>query len=608
MASMSEKLLLDQLIFRSLSPQDRSRILPFIRHGLLKPNECLLLQELKKSEIFFIIDGQVINEKNPEDIKTSGFIGLEKALGIEPKNAIYKAEQTTHYFAIPTKILYSLADNKNFRKSLVGEINQSGDNENTDTLKTDPAITSNKLRLNIGWLLTIVFPLGILVWDYFSQPEIAKNTIYLACIFSSVVTMWIFRLLQDFIPALFGILCLIILGIVPAHIALSGFSSSSTFLALGILSLGCVFASSGLSYRLFLIALKWGPENKIWYNFCLFVAGLILTPIISTANGRIVFLTPFLNDLLSALPEKQAKAEGPRLAASTVTGATFFSASFLTSKSINFLILGMLPVQDREIFQWAHWFYAASIFTLVSLILMVVLIVFLFKNDSHPSIPKRIISEQLSLVGPVSAQEWVASTALLFLVASIFTQKYHQIEIAWIVLTILFFLLMSNFLTVKDFNQKIDWAFVILLASLIGITESLYLLNIDKLLSGYLFPISSLLKNHFALFVVVLSLVIFVIRIALPINATSIILASLLIPIAVAQGVNAWLVGFIILALSEIFIWPYQASYYSQFVMEARAEGQLVSSKMFLFHALRLPVTIIAIMASIPLWQHLGML
>ena len=50
-----------------------------------------------------------------------------------------------------------------------------------------------------------------------------------------------------------------------------------------------------------------------------------------------------------------AQKEGPRLTASVMGGASLMSAIFLSSKSVNFLIFGLLPLQEQARFQWLYW-------------------------------------------------------------------------------------------------------------------------------------------------------------------------------------------------------------------------------------------------------------
>ena len=74
-------------------------------------------------------------------------------------------------------------------------------------------------------------------------------------IFSAALVMWIFRLVPEYVPAIFIILATILLGLAPQQIILSGFRSDSFFLALSVFGIGAVIVKSRIFYRVSLFLL-----------------------------------------------------------------------------------------------------------------------------------------------------------------------------------------------------------------------------------------------------------------------------------------------------------------------------------------------------------------
>ena len=64
-------------------------------------------------------------------------------------------------------------------------------------------------------------------------------------------------------------------------------------------------------------------------------------------------VTPLLNDLLGQFDADTRRAEATRLGISVIGGVSLLSAMFASSKSINFLIHGMLPDQETGAVQLA---------------------------------------------------------------------------------------------------------------------------------------------------------------------------------------------------------------------------------------------------------------
>ena len=464
------------------------------------------------------------------------------------------------------------------------------------------------LRIMIGWAVAILAPMALVTWLDGANILPNQRSVYLLAVLSVAVTMWVFRLLPDFVPALFSILCIILFGLAPPQIALGGFASNTLFMAMSIFGLSVVITVSGLSYRILLCLLKIGPANKIWYNISLFLTGLALTPVVPTTNGRIAILAPFTNDMLQAIGTSAAQKEGPRLTASVMGGASLMSAIFLSSKSVNFLIFGLLPLQEQARFQWLYWFYAASLCGLVMLVLYALFTWLLFRNDSKPSISPEIVIDQLRILGPIKVSEWAALFGLGVLLVSFLTASIHRIEIPWVAMAILFSLLMFQFLSAKDFRASIDWSFLIYLASLIGLVAAMGDVGLDRWISGNLKWLQTMMADNLPEFIAMLAVAIFVVRLALPINATVVIFATLLVPTAVNIAVNPWLIGFVVLLISESFIWPYQASYYAQFRAMVRPEAGVDSPRLVMLHFVEFGIKLVAVYVSFPFWRSLGIL
>jgi DASS family divalent anion:Na+ symporter len=284
------------------------------------------------------------------------------------------------------------------------------------------------------------------------------------------------------------------------------------------------------------------------------------------------------------------------------------SAIFLSSKSVNFIVFGMLPTQDQQQFQFLNWLLAAAVCGAVMLVLFFFCSWLIFRNESAPSIPKSLVSAQAKMLGPMRPAEWAGMIGLAILLVSFLTAALHRIDVPWVAMAILFTLLMFGFIQDKQFREKIDWNFLIFLGALIGIVSSMQHTGLDVWLAKQLSFLNDYMANEFELFVLMLTAAIFIVRLALPINAVVVIFAALLIPTAVNIGVNPWLIGFIILLMSESFIWPYQASYFVMFISIAGPKGQADDKRLIWMNFAIILIKLAAIYASIPYWQYLGLL
>ena len=457
-----------------------------------------------------------------------------------------------------------------------------------------------------GWLLTITLPLLILALGERLGVDIGRGGVIFVAIFSATIAMWIFSLVDDYIPALFALLATLLTGLVPVPVILSGFASDGFMMALSTLALGTVVVSSGLGYRVMLLLLRRLPNRQGWHNAGLFATGMLLTPIIPTANGRIALLAPFYADMADNLRLRSPGPAASRLALSCFGGGTLFSAIFITSKSVNFAVFGLLSPQGQDHFQWMAWLRAALVTGAVLLAAQAAVIALGWRNAEQPHLSRTRIERQSGLLGPLTGRERAALAGVAFMTAGIVTGSLHKVQAPWLGFAMLFGLLLYGTLDKKELKEKVDWTFLLYLSGITGIVAAFNHLGLDRALASCLPDLGAGMRDHFALFVLALYAVVNLVRLAAPSNATTVILATILMPLAQVNGVNEWLVGFIILVFSEIWWLPYQCSYYLPMRQMNRATPLYDETRFLLLNGLLNLVRLLAVYAAFPYWKMLG--
>jgi DASS family divalent anion:Na+ symporter len=461
----------------------------------------------------------------------------------------------------------------------------------------------------IGWISTIVVP-PLIYWLTSQIPELNENSRIFLSVFSITMLMWVFSLVPIFLPALFSVLVVLILGIVPTDTALSGFSSSGFFLALSVFAIELVLTISGLTYRLTLWALRFTPASNFGYNLSLTLIGTFLTPLIPSVNARIGLVSPILRDVIETLEFKKQGITATNLSIAAFTGVSLFSAVFLTSKSLNLILFSLLPSQVQSQFQWLSWLFASSVSFLVLFLGYMLLSYFWLCRHNRAQTTSNSLTDRLPLqqkaLGPMSSAEWIALAGIVLFLIGVMTSSIHKINPAWIGIGLLFMFVSLGALETKHLQKEIDWPFLILVGAMVGITDSFSYLGIDKWVGFQLKWLGVYMQTNFELFILLLTVVIFIIRLALPINLAVIIVATMFFPLAEISGINPWVIAFIILTLGESWVLPYQCSYYVQF-QEFNAKEKLYDEALFLkFNVLMNGVRLLSIYASLSLWKQMG--
>jgi len=619
MKIMTQALLLEPL-FAACSQQSLAALLPQLTERRYRAGDAIFSTTDKASHFYLLLTGSVrlISPLGREFGLQHRHLGEEVVHGARHYLTNARAQGEVSLLQIPKAAMLTLAEANPALKNellvsltshLAGEkLARTAPAAAMPNLAPVPIVKKSTLKPSriVGWLLALLLPLLLLA--YGEQWGMDRSTTIFSAIFAAAVMMWSFTLVDEYIPALFAVLGVLLTGLVPTPVIMSGFASDGFLMALSTLALGTVVVSSGLSYRFMLILLRRLPNTQFWQVFGLFSVGAMITPIIPTLNGRIALVAPFYADMAESLRLTPHGAAATRLAMACFSGTTLLSAMLLTSKSINYAVAGLMPRQDQEYFQLLTWLTSAGVVLLVLLLLYAVASAIWFRNQEIPQLPKERVEQQLQLLGKLKNREWAALFSLLFIVGGVATSAIHDLSPPWLGFTALCVLVLCGFLKRQEFRDKVDWTFLLYMSGVTGLAATIGYLRLDTVFVAALPALGQYMHDHFMWFVFYLFCLMCIVRLAVPNNATVIVAAAVLMPLAESAGINSWVIGFIILLFSEVWFLPFQSSYYLQ-LHDMNKSKSLYDEKSFLyFNAFMNVARLLAVYASIPFWKMMGFL
>ncbi|MCF8002673.1 MAG: anion permease [Chromatiaceae bacterium] len=458
----------------------------------------------------------------------------------------------------------------------------------------------------IPWLLVILTPVATFFLMQ-AQGVGWRITMFTAIVLTALL-MWFLSLLPDFVPALIAMLSFLIFGLAPESVVLSGFSSTAFMLTLSILGLGVVVVESGLTRRYTLMLLHHLPANTFAHQLMVFSTGLLFTPTVPTIVGRAAIVGPVVEHIVHGWDARARRHSSTMLYTTGLDSIHFLAPLFLTAAPGNLMVFALLPPQDQQAFDFLFWFFAASLTGIVLLWSYLFCSALFFRHAyRHVDIRKADIAQALGDLGPMRATEWWALIGVILLSLGIATINWHHIEVHLLALTVLCLMLFLGMLSRNDFIARIDWAFLFLLGSMIGIVATMNHLGIDRFIMGELSWLGVYMRQDFGLFVLALSAVFLLARLFIPLNQAIIVFAAALIPIASNAGISPWVVGFVLLILAETAFFPHQSPYIFLFDrLTSEVDHDL--RRVQLFHLLLIPFKIAAILIAIPFWHRIGVL
>jgi divalent anion:Na+ symporter, DASS family len=564
-------------VFADLDTVALSRMVPDLELVQFEAGAPLVSAGQPVRAAYFILSGSVaLHREGEPEIVTEALVGEEASVGLDRYLRTGEAVTSVQAVRIPAFLCRrhgvggargALYRTLATRLSPVRAPAGAGDSESHDGGSLGPKVSSLTV---IGWALTLLLPAAVLLSaDAFGFDWAQRHV--LAC-FVACLVMWAFDLVPQYAAATIAVVGCLILGAVPTEVVLSGFGDEDLFMIFGVFAVGSVLVSSGLTDRIVLQVMKRTPETAFGYNTAFLLTGFLLTPGLPSANSRVDLMAPLTAEAARNLGYQPRSPEATRLFLSMFVGASIFAPIFLTSKSLNFIVYGMLPDQVSAEFHWLRWLsvtWPAAVFMLV---LYAVITQIWFRGGQPPKLSREHLNAQLSTLGSMRAAEWIAIASVLFFVFSLVTYSLHKISPFWVSFGVFLAFLLVGILEKRHLERDFDWGVILMIGFFIGLTQSLSYVGLTDLLSESLSVVTRNLRTNVEVSVLVLIGVISVARTFLPITTSGVVLCSLLIPLSAASGVNPWVVLFVTLLLNEAWIAPYQSSYYQAF--EAASGGR----------------------------------
>ena len=468
-----------------------------------------------------------------------------------------------------------------------------------------PALDRSALSRWIGALL------GIGVWSYlwFAEPDIGLEPIAIGqlAFLSLTLIFWMFRVFPEYGVALLFAIGMIISGLAQPEAVLSGFSSSSWFMTLGVLGLGAAITSSGLFYRLSLQLVRVFPLGYRWQIVAMGFMGVVVMALIPQQSARTAIISQMLMNLSESLGYKNPSKASTGLFVASFLGLGQLGFLFLTGSTTSLIAWGLLPEEVRAQFSWGYWFYAASVPTCTVVVIVIAATLILYKPESQARVSYKMVQTQLQILGPLSRHEWITLGVLCFTLGGWLSKSYHNIDGAWIALIALCVLINTGVLGWGMMKKGIDWEMLLYMGATLSIPALLTQAKIDQWLVSMFAPVILPFTNSPALCFSVIILIAIAVKLAFTSFLTVVTLTVALLPLASELGISPWVMAMIVLMGSEVWFLRFQVDWHT--MASATTGGKGFSyPMMYRINPVYAVAYILAAIVAIPWWRHLGLI
>lgn len=462
------------------------------------------------------------------------------------------------------------------------------------------------IRMLIGWLAVLVTPPAFYLLAVHLELSV-QAALYLG-IMTAVIMMWMFSLVEEYIPALLGMFAIIFFGLAPPSVALSGMASPSLLTLIGAFALAGAIGNSGLARRLVLYLLLKLPNRSFFQENVLLLCGLLLSIVSPSGNSRLALLVPLSKEISEAQKLEDRSLAMTSMVVATLGGAMLFSTLLSNSKTSSVAALSMLPAHLQNQFLGAFWLVAGAVPMVILLLTQIISVRIMFGSSRTKSVfSKEKIAAQLDELGKMSYEERVCGSAFVFFLLGSITTALHFVSLPSIAGMTLMMLLLSGVFKKSDFQKTMDWAMIFFILSLDSLMRTMTYLGLDGAMTLYMSDFFSFVDGSVIIYVSAVLITTVVIRLIFPTTAGMLLSFAMLLPVTVAQGYSPWVCVFLTAIFSDIWFFKYQSSVYLS--LSSSQLALLYDQAKFMRHNTVMNVArVICVFMAIPVWQWMSLL
>ena len=313
-------------------------------------------------------------------------------------------------------------------------------------------------HLKFRWIKRIAtLAIGILIWNLPIPWDITPDAWHLFTIFITAIIGVLLEALSIFTASVIALVAVVLLRVLPAEKAFSGFSESFILLILAAFLVAKGIIKSGLGRRIAFLLIRRFGKSTLNLGYCLVITDTIIGPSIPSNTARSGIMYPITHALsldTGSLPTPEGRRRtGTYLMMTYIAGQTISSALWLTGMAANPVGVGIAE-QFGVNMNFGNWFFVASVPCIVALIAIPFVLYKLFppENKYTPEAPE-MARKGLLEMGPMSRQEWIMAGTFLGMILLWAFSPVLNINLAIVAFLGLSILILANIYTIEDIRE-----------------------------------------------------------------------------------------------------------------------------------------------------------
>ena len=277
-----------------------------------------------------------------------------------------------------------------------------------------------------------------------------------------------------------------------------------------------------------------------------------------------------------------------------------------TGSNGNFIMLGFVPPEEAAKFTFMYWLQTCIVWWVVFVVLSILFAVVFIKPEKPINLSKEFVAGRLAELGPMSGDEKYCLAFLAFAIIMWVTESMHGISsavVSWIALAAM---VVHGLFTSKDVATKLPWGLILFFASMMGVADYMRQSGVNEYMAELLGPIVVKLIPNAFVFVIVLCVVTWLLRLFVDTMSILAIIPAIFTPVAAMLGIHPFLIVWLAFVNGQQWILPHnpiqliQCSAMMSGVIEHKDVQWLTWPYMI--------ISLIASLVSVPVWMGMGLM
>ena len=420
---------------------------------------------------------------------------------------------------------------------------------------------------------------------------------------------WVTNAIPDFVCVFIMCSIWVLLGIVPFTTAFGSFSGTTVWLLIAAMGIGAAVTKSGLLARVALCIMRICPPTFKGQVLALLGSGVVIGPFIPSTIAKVSIVGAMATDIGDKLGFQNRSRGMSGLWSAMYAGYTLLSQAVLSASFFSYIIMGLLPEDVQAQFSWLFWFQAMAPWLIICTIASYFAIVILYKPKDVPQLSKDDVTAMLNKLGPMSRDEKITLGVLVVCIVFWVLERTLNVPAAITAVLGMSALLGFGVITPKDYNQRINWSIIAFMGGAINLATAITAVGIDTWL-GDTFggPMAGLISNPY-MFVPVIATAALISRFLIVDMTTDYTLFTVILtPFCIAAGMSPWIAAMAAYCVVYPYFTKYQNINFLAAFNSAGGDEKLEHKNLVPFCLVFHIVSILALTASVPYWQFLGLI